>query len=78
MFQKMKNKKNEKLNSFSNICEGSSAVASVLDCDILDSEFEPLSQYYVHFQTNTLGKGINLFIVPPLAMEIILLQLFFY
>ena len=39
-------------------------------CDIIadfaglqhHSEFELLSSYYIHFQTNTLGKGINLLI----------------
>ena len=34
-------------------------MANVLDCNIVVSEFEPQSCYYVHFGTNTLGKGIN-------------------
>ena len=34
-------------------------VANVLDCDIVKSEFELQSRYYVHFLTNTLGKGMN-------------------
>ena len=31
-----------------------SVVANVLDCDIVVSEFEHQSRYYVHFWTNTL------------------------
>ena len=30
-----------------------------LDCDTVVSEFELLSSYYVHFRTNTIGKGMN-------------------
>ena len=37
-------------------------VANVLNCNIMLSEFKLWSHYYVYFQTNTLGKGINLFI----------------
>ena len=33
--------------------------AKVLDCNIEVSEFELQSRQYVHFQTNTLGKGRN-------------------
>ena len=32
-------------------------MANVLDCDIVVREFELQSCYYVHFRTNTLGKG---------------------
>ena len=32
---------------------------SVLNCDIVVSEFELHLHYYGHFQTHTLGKGIN-------------------
>ena len=32
---------------------------SVVDCDIVVSEFELQPRYYIHFQTNTLGKGMN-------------------
>ena len=35
-------------------------MANVLDYDIEVSEFELLSPYYVHFWTNTFGKGLNL------------------
>ena len=34
-------------------------VANVLNCDIVVSEFELKSCNYVHFQTNSLEKGIN-------------------
>ena len=33
-------------------------MANVLDCDMVVSEFEPQSPYYVHFRINTLGKSI--------------------
>ena len=35
-----------------------SVVANMLDWDVV-SEFELQSHYYVYFQTNTLGKGMN-------------------
>ncbi len=31
----------------------------VLDCDIVVSKFKLQSCYYIHFQTNSLGKGMN-------------------
>ena len=31
----------------------------VMDCRIVISEFVLQSRYYVHFRTNTLGKGMN-------------------
>ena len=34
-------------------------VVNVLDCDIVVSKFEIQSWYYVHFQTNAFGKGMN-------------------
>ena len=36
-----------------------SVVTNELDCDIVVKKFELQSHYYIHFQTNTLGKGIN-------------------
>ena len=39
-------------------------MVKALDCEIVVSEFELQSHYYVHFRTNTLGKGMNLFILP--------------
>ena len=34
-------------------------IVKVMDCGIIVSGFEPQSRSYVHFWTNTLGKGIN-------------------
>ena len=39
------------------------AVARMLDCDIDVTKFEPELRYYIHFQTDTLGKAINTFIL---------------
>ena len=36
-------------------------MVKVMDCRIVVSKFELQSCYYIHFQTNTLGKGMN----PP-------------
>ena len=41
-------------------------MAKVLDCSLEISEFKLQLCYYIHFLTNTLGKGINPLI--PLAM----------
>ena len=38
-----------------------SGMDNVMDCSLEVSEFNPQSHYYVHFPTNTLGKGMNLF-----------------
>ena len=51
-------------------------MAKVLDCGPRVSEFTLQSRYYVNFQTNTLGKGMNSFIPPP-AMGLIVSLLFF-
>ena len=42
-------------------------MVKVLDCGIVLSEFELQSRYYVYFQTNTLGKGMSLLILPPIG-----------
>ena len=34
-------------------------MVKAMDCGIVFSEFELLSRYYVHFRTNTLGKGTD-------------------
>ena len=39
----------------------SCAVAKVLNCDNVVNEFKHQYRYYIAFQTNTLGKGMN----PP-------------
>ena len=41
-------------------------MAIVMDCGLVVSEFELQSCYYVHFRTNTFGKGMNFFV--PQAM----------
>ena len=38
-----------------------------LDCGIVVSKFVLQSHYYVHFQTNTLGKDMNPLIVPVMG-----------
>ena len=42
-------------------------MAKVLDCDIVVSDFELQSRYYVHYQTITLGKGMNALISPAIG-----------
>ena len=42
-------------------------VANVLDCDIVVSEFELKSSYYIHFRNNTLKKGMNPLIPPVMG-----------
>ena len=44
-------------------CRG--VVANVLDCNIVRSEIELQSYYFVHFRINTLGKGMNFHIPNP-------------
>ena len=34
-------------------------ITKVLDCCLELSELELQSHYYIHFRTNTIGKGIN-------------------
>ena len=36
-------------------------------CEIVAREFEIQSCYYVHFQTNTIGKGMNPLILPAMG-----------
>ena len=42
-------------------------MVKVLDCEIVVSEFELQSCYYAHFWANTLGKGMNLLILPAMG-----------
>ena len=51
-------------------------VANELDCNIVVSEFVLQSRYYIHFQTNTLGKGMN-HSHPHSAMDYVVPLLFF-
>ena len=42
-------------------------MVKVMDCGIAVSEFVLQSRYYVHFQANTLGKGMNPLILPAMG-----------
>ena len=42
-------------------------MAKAMDCEIVVSEFELQSRYYVYFRTNTLGKGMNPLILPGMG-----------
>ena len=51
-------------------------VANDVDCDIIVNVFKLQLCYYIHFQNNTLRKGMNPLIQP--SMVYIVLLLFFY
>ena len=51
-------------------------MTKTLNEDLVKSEFEPLSFYYVHFQTNTIEEGMNLIILPPRVYLVSLLRPF--
>ena len=53
-----------------------SIIVKALDSRIKVNGFELQSRYYVHFQSNTRGKGMNSLILP--AMGLIVQLLFFY
>ena len=40
-------------------------MVKAMHCGIVVREFVLQSRYYVHFRTNTLGKGMNPLILPP-------------
>ena len=42
-------------------------MVKVMDCGIVVHEFVLQSRYYVHFQANTLGKGMNPLILPAMG-----------
>ena len=42
-------------------------MVKVMVCEIEAHEFELQSRYYVHFQANTLGKGMNPHILPAMG-----------
>ena len=44
-----------------------SVMVKLMDCGIVVSEFVFQSRYYVHFQANTLRKGINPLILPAMG-----------
>ena len=42
-------------------------MVKVIDCGIVISEFVLQLRYYVHFQANTLGKGMNPLTLPAMG-----------
>ena len=42
-------------------------MVKAMDCEIMVSVFVLQSCYYFHFWTNTLGKGMNLLILPAMS-----------
>ena len=42
-------------------------MVKAIDGEIVISEFEIKSRYYVHFRANTLGKGMNPLILPAMG-----------
>ena len=42
-------------------------MVKAMDCEIVVSEFVLQARYYVHFRANTLGKGMNLLILPAMG-----------
>ena len=42
-------------------------MVKAMDCGIVVHEFILQSRYYVHFQANTLGKGMNPLILPAMG-----------
>ena len=42
-------------------------MVKAMDCGIVVREFVLQSHYYVHFQANTLGKSMNLLILPAMG-----------
>ena len=48
-------------------------MVKAMDCEIVVSEFELQSRYYVYFQTNTFGKGMNPLILPAMGQIVPLL-----
>ena len=41
-------------------------MVKAMDCEIVVSEFEIQTRYYVHFRKNTPGKGMNPLILPAM------------
>ena len=44
---------------------GGVSMTSVLNCGLKVSKFKLQSCHYIHFQTNSLGKGMNIFVHTP-------------
>ena len=47
----------------------------MMDCSLEVNEIELQSRYYVHFQSNTIGNGINILSTPNYGL---IVQLFFF
>ena len=42
-------------------------MVKAMDCGVVVREFVLQSRYYIHFRTNTLGKGMNPLILPAMG-----------
>ena len=42
-------------------------MVNAMDCGIVVSEFKLKLHYYIHFRTNTLGKGMNPMILQAMG-----------
>ena len=42
-------------------------MVKAMDCGIIVSKFKLQSRYYIHFQANTLGKGMNPLILQAMG-----------
>ena len=42
-------------------------MVKAMDCGIVKREFELQPRYYIHFRTNTLGRGMNPFILSAMG-----------
>ena len=53
----------------SQMCRGCprGVMVKAIDCGIVVREFVLESRYYVHFRANTVGKGMNPFILPAMG-----------
>ena len=40
---------------------------TAMDCEIVVREFVLQSRYYIHFQANAVGKGMNRLILPAMG-----------
>ena len=49
------------------VTRGIVVMVKALDCGTKVSEFELQSRYYVHFWTNTYGKGMDPLILPAMG-----------
>ena len=48
-------------------CPPRGVMVKAMDCGIGVSEFEFMLRYYVHFRTNTLGKGMSPLVLPTMG-----------